>query len=393
MWLENNQFWMGTQGSFTQVFKAENTLQHGLETGSFTFEEPDESKGSRLLEMISDEVGLISVHGPLVSKDSMFNSMFGMTSYNEVRNAVLEAIQDHGATNLMLDFDTNGGSAKGADNLASFLRGMRSQVGMTGYSSGSVFSAGYYQASQMEAIFGSKASEFGSIGTMAVHTEFTKAMEQEGETPTVFRVGKYKAIGTPYEVLTDFDRDHIQQNLEETNEYFLEAVAEGRGMPVETVRRELAEGRTFFAKKAVNIGMIDGIKSFDEVAGTLVLKSASNQQESTGQRVFMSEGGGTDMSKRRIIVGERAQALAASGVQLEDQDLTSEEEAPDEVEEGAEPELSEGGTIEETTSEGNEDAPVEVVAAAEAGNPLQDTLMKVVGELSTTKAELSTVKA
>ncbi len=337
--------WGGSLTSLQVVLTAEQ------DSIGKAFHGDDDEDGERH-RLLSVEKGIatVMVHGSLTHVDSYWNRYFGITSYNEIRNAIVEAIEDEDVNKILLDIDSPGGSVKGLGELADFIKSAREHKPISTYISGSAFSAAYWIASVTEKISGPKMSEAGSIGVIAILAEMVKMFKNAGVEIHVFRAGKFKALGNPYEKLSDKGKEIIQGKLDKTEEFFLDAVSENRNIPRDKVKSRVGEGLTFFASDAVANGLMDEVISFDELFGRLVKTSNS----SSGGRQVLSE----DVEMGRKILTERAIAAKASGASDEEVEaLLAEEEieteAEEETETGAEEETETGA--EEETETGAEE--------------------------------------
>ena len=295
--------WLGTQASLERVLRA----QQEISGRAMDFE--DDDRGSHLLTTAGG-IATIAVHGSLTNEDSFFNRLFGITSYNDIRNAIVEAIEDEDVTRLLLDVDSPGGDAKGVSELAEFIKLASTHKPIDTYVSGSAFSAAYWIAAATDSISGPKMSEAGSLGVIAILAEMTEMFKKEGVKVTVFRAGKFKALGNPYEKLSAAATKIIQGKLDKMEGFFLDSVAENRNIPRNKVKSQVGEGLTFFAEEAVANGLMDEIVAFDELYGRLVKAGTEN---SAGRQVLNED---TDMKK---ILTPAAEAAIAAGASLEDE--------------------------------------------------------------------------
>jgi hypothetical protein len=109
-------------------------------------------------------------------------------------------------------------------------------------------------------------SEIGSIGTLIVLENYSEAAEKSGVKYHVFRAGEFKALGLPYEPLSEKASAYIQDNLEKTNKFFLEHVSRSRNLMMSD-RPQWGEGQTFFAEEGVKVGLIDRVTTLAELIG------------------------------------------------------------------------------------------------------------------------------
>ena len=137
-------------------------------------------------------------------------------------------------------------------------------------------SAAYWLGSAAREIHATEMASIGSIGVIAVHLEYAEQMKQAGVKPTVFTAGKYKGVGNPYEPLSASDKEYIQDHVDGAYGFFVNAVASNRGLSTDYVRENAADGKDFYAKEAISVGLVDRINSFQDVVK--LLDSSHNPQ-------------------------------------------------------------------------------------------------------------------
>ena len=175
-------------------------------------------------------------------------------------------------------------------------------------------SAAYRLAAASREVFATKMSEVGSIGVIAIHHEITKMLDKEGINVTVLRSGEFKALGNPYEKLDPKARDVIQGQMDFLYEDFVSEVAANRGLPIPFVKENAAEGRVFFGVQALDVGLIDGVESFDSVVKRLDDIHNSPSGGSSSPHYTGTEA----MLRKKVVITEQAQAAMAAGVPEEE---------------------------------------------------------------------------
>jgi capsid assembly protease len=357
MKIDDSVFWLGSEASLRHVIDSQQEFN-----GKAYADDEDEYGDSSRLLTVAEGIGTINVHGSLTNTDSYWNQFFGITSYNEIRNAIVEAVENEEVNRIVLDVDTPGGDAKGVNELSDFITSARAHKPIDSYVSGSAFSAGYWIASATDKLYGPKMSEAGSIGVIAILINRSRAMKERGYDVTVFRGGKYKALANPFEKLTDTAKKIYQAKIDAMEGFFLDAVSENRGIPRKLVKAQVGEGLTFFAEEAVQNGLMDEVVSFDEFFNRLVKQS---QTSSAGGRAILSEE--TDM-KKKVITEESVAALASGAGSEAVEELLAEEEvsaSDDDTGTDGEAKATDGtGMGEETAEAGTE----EIEAGAEEGS-------------------------
>jgi len=235
-----------------EFLEAEASAQAELSSGS-------EAPESDLLNVF-EGVGVIEVKGKLTNKDSYFNSWYGLVSYNQIRAAVVEALE-LGANAILFDYDTPGGAVSGMGDHSNFISSI--PVETVGHTSGTMASAGYFSGASNDHLFADELSEVGSIGVVMQHMEMTEAVKKAGYKVDIIRSGSRKAIGGPYEKLTATNRKILQDQVNVYADKFFSFVSEERGMPLPTMT-DIKEGGTYIGQEAVQVGLVDKIMSFDE---------------------------------------------------------------------------------------------------------------------------------
>ena len=85
--MTRDELWAGTEASLETFLKAQ---EKSIEIKASDYDDDDDEK-PHLLE-VHGNVGVISVKGPLTNSDSFWNRLFGITSYNDIRAAVIAAV-------------------------------------------------------------------------------------------------------------------------------------------------------------------------------------------------------------------------------------------------------------------------------------------------------------
>lgn len=206
---------------------------------------------------VEGDVATINVRGLLVPKMSRDYSDYGVTGYNHITEYLERANNDPSVSSIVLDVDSIGGYVRGLDEVVEAI--YQSPKPVEAHASGGMYSAAYWLAASANSVTATKSSGIGSIGVLVAHYEHSKALEQEGITPTFIRSGKWKAWGGDSEPLTDEQKDRLQESVNEQASIFFNHVAANRSIEAKTVAGW--QGDTFNAQTAKDYGLIDDITS------------------------------------------------------------------------------------------------------------------------------------
>ena len=162
---------------------------------------------------------------------------------------------------LVLRVNSGGGAAAAGEEMASYLKNFSKPVVVSSASINA--SAAYEISSQADYIYVVKSTEIGSIGTALELTNLSGLLEMLGIDIEVITSADSKDSSYGYRPLTEQERAHYQNMINQINESFIATVAEGRHMRIEDVRA-LATGLSFTGIDAVQNGLADEIGSFEE---------------------------------------------------------------------------------------------------------------------------------
>jgi signal peptide peptidase SppA len=212
-------------------------------------------------------VAVLPLHGPIFPRANLMTEMSGATSLEQFRAQFDSLVKNPMISSIVLDIDSPGGSAAMVEETAQMVRSARDVKPIIACANHLCASAAYYIGAQASQFFGTDSAYVGSIGTYLVHEDQSEKNRQEGIKVTYISAGENKVDGNPDEPLSDSARQHMQQIVNEANNRFLNAVAQGRGVSIDQVRDNYGGGKVFGAETALELGMIDGIQTLDSVVG------------------------------------------------------------------------------------------------------------------------------
>lgn len=187
------------------------------------------------------------------------------TAMNEAKDAFRAALDDPSVHSIVLHIDSPGGTVDGTQGLASVIESAGGQKPITAFSDGTMASAAYWIGSAADKVYISGDTvHVGSIGVVAAHVDVSRLEENFGVKVTEITAGKYKRIASMHAPLSEEGRSSIQDHVDHLYGVFVDDVAKHRSVSVERAL-EMADGRVFIGRKAVDVGLVDGIRSLEQI--------------------------------------------------------------------------------------------------------------------------------
>lgn len=214
---------------------------------------------------------MINIEGPIAFNPSMIERLFfGATSTQDIMQAVADVAKDSKIKSVVFKVNSGGGEAHKMHVLADMIHGLSQQKATATLNTGMMASAAYYAGSQTGKIFlDDKMNQTGSIGT-AVMLHDTKGLaEKEGIKVIPVTTGPLKALPAQGVEISEDLIQYVQERVNELQEGFSDAVMRVRPNADMSDGAEARMGKTFSFQKANDLGLVDGIKSLDEVFSML----------------------------------------------------------------------------------------------------------------------------
>ncbi len=167
-------------------------------------------------------------------------------------------------------------------------------------------SGGYYVASPAHKIVSNPGTLTANIGVKANLTNMQELLRKIGIEDQALYTGKYKDAGTVTRPMTEYERDYLQNLIEDMHDQFVQAVALGRNMDPDEVSA-LADGRAMTGRQALDVGLVDLLGGMNDA-----VRLASELAGLKKEIVFL-EGPVQRVSLLRKIVGELSIAQSLSG--------------------------------------------------------------------------------
>ena len=207
----------------------------------------------------SDRIALVYAQGSILYGEGS-PTIMGQETMNK---ALQSAREDRNIKAVVLRINSPGGSALTSDLIWREVEKTAKEKPVVVSISDVAASGGYYIATPATYIFAQPTSITGSIGVFGTLPNASELAEQWGVSSYTLRTHERSATYSPLRPLSDSFRAELTEGIEQTYQTFLERVASGRSMSIESVGA-IAQGRVYLAPKALELGLIDEIGTLDD---------------------------------------------------------------------------------------------------------------------------------
>ena len=207
----------------------------------------------------SDRIALVYAQGSILYGEGS-PTIMGQETMNK---ALQSAREDRNIKAVVLRINSPGGSALTSDLIWREVEKTAMEKPVVVSISDVAASGGYYIAAPATYIFAQPTSITGSIGVFGTLPNASELAEKWGVSSYTLSTHERSATYSPLRPLSDSFREELTEGIEQTYQTFLERVASGRSMSIESVDA-IAQGRVYLAPKALELGLIDEIGTLDD---------------------------------------------------------------------------------------------------------------------------------
>jgi protease-4 len=216
-------------------------------------------------------IGVLFVEGSITSKNTdSWGIPFGY-QHSFTLNTINELIADQKNKGLILYVNSPGGGVYESDELYFKIKEYKQKTGRPVYSyMGSMAaSGGYYISTPADKIIANRNCWTGSIGvSIGTLFDISQFLEKYGVRSITITSGRNKAMGSIVDPLTDEQLEIFQSLIDEAYGQFVGIVSEERDIELNKTI-ELADGRIYTAKQALELNLIDSIGTFDNAVSDM----------------------------------------------------------------------------------------------------------------------------
>lgn len=205
----------------------------------------------------SGSIGTLSIYGPIIPRASMMEKASGLVSIENLSRDFSALEADRSITDIVLVMDTPGGVVTGVSEFADMIA--QSEKNVLSHIVGMAASAGYWIASSAKRVTSTNTGIAGSIGVVTTIIDDSKYLEKRGIKE--FDIVSSQTPRKRTDLTTAEGRTELQNILDGIADVFINSVAKGRGVDVETVLKDFGQGAEFVASEGLRRKMLDEIVS------------------------------------------------------------------------------------------------------------------------------------
>ena len=208
-------------------------------------------------------IAMINISGPILKNGGMCS--YGSKDFTAM---VQKANANSNIKGIILSIDSPGGMVDGTNTLADAIKASNKPV-VAFVDSGMMASAAMWIGSAADEIYASqKTDTIGSIGVFTTLYDFREYFAKEGIKIHEIYAPQSKDKNKDYKDAMDGKYAALKERLKFIADEFIAAVEDNRGDRLKD-KEEPFTGKMYAAEKATEIGLIDGIKTFDQVVARI----------------------------------------------------------------------------------------------------------------------------
>ena len=223
--------------------------------------------GAKKKKSYKDSVAIVYVDGAITLGDVAFSPLSEsgpVAASTPLRKALDKAAEDDTIKAVVLRIDSPGGSATASEIILSATKRVKAKKPFV-VSMGSVAaSGGYYVACGADTIFADESTITGSIGVVGGKLATNDLWKKVGVKWKDYQRGTNASMLSSMQVFTPEQRKRMQAWMDEIYGVFKGHVTEARGNRLKKPIDDLAGGRVYTGRRALDLGLVDRMGTLDD---------------------------------------------------------------------------------------------------------------------------------
>jgi protease-4 len=201
-------------------------------------------------------IGIFSGGGVTGDKVAVVDIQGVIADPYEVNQALRELGDRDDVKAVVLRIESPGGAVGPSQEIHGEILRLREKKTVVASLGAVAASGGYYAAVAANRIMANPGTITGSIGVIVEFINAKELLGKIGLKGYVVKSGKYKDVGSPLRDMSKDEQALIQSLINDVNGQFISAVAKGRGLKTEEVKK-IADGRIFTGSQAKELKLVD----------------------------------------------------------------------------------------------------------------------------------------
>ena len=190
-----------------------------------------------------------------------------------IRKALDEAAEDDAVKAVVFRVNSPGGSAVASEVILNASMRVAAKKPLIVSMGDVAASGGYYVACGTDTIFAEESTITGSIGVVVGKFGTSAMWDKLGISFTPIQYGKNAAMLSTANIFSDSERAAMRSYMDEVYEVFKGHVTKARGMLLKKPIDELAGGRVYTGKQALELGLVDRIGGLHDAISLAATKA------------------------------------------------------------------------------------------------------------------------
>jgi protease-4 len=214
--------------------------------------------GTKKVESKKPAVAIVYVNGSIVTGRGETGLFAGnQAASTPIRRALDEAADDDTIKAVVLRVDSPGGSAVASEIILDATKRLKARKPLVVSMGDVAGSGGYYVACAADTVFADAATITASIGVVSGKLATEGLFDKVGVAFKPYKRGKNAGMFASSKTLTGPEREKMQAYMNEVYGVFKGHVTTIRGEKLRKPIDELAGGRVFTGKQALELGLVD----------------------------------------------------------------------------------------------------------------------------------------
>lgn len=245
-------------------------MEHDKKLYMMTLAEYFKSNPKKADTKIKDRIAVVYAEGTIVDGEGTEGSV-GDVKYNKIFQKLRK---DKKVKAVVLRINSGGGSAMASENMWRELMLLKESgkpviVSMGNYAA----SGGYYIAAPADSIFAEPNTLTGSIGVFMMLPNMQELFNQHlGINFDTVKTAPMAVALSPFYEMSQNERQILQSRTDNMYQVFLKRVADGRDMGSVDSVHQIAQGRVWTGKRALELGLVDELGDLEDAIDAAAAK-------------------------------------------------------------------------------------------------------------------------